>query len=897
MTGDSTGEIDFRVFWGKARPRGEASANSHPLAWHGLDVAASFDRILMLWPDQAVALTSAFEGPAEATLLSLSVLVALHDIGKFARSFQAKVHPAFPDCLGTWTPPAPCSHPMIGYGLAEDERHLVSFIQALIGPDNDMRREVLLGPVFGHHGRPVVPQAAHLDDHMGPPDRPAARAARAYARAVRDLFGSPTLPPLMRERAATFSWRFAGIVALADWIGSNQEHFSYTSADVDLATYWMDFARPRAEAAIAASGLTPAAPSQRRSLEIVCRPEFAPTEAQLWAETVPLPPEGGLFILEDVMGSGKTEAALILAHRLMQAGRAGGIYVALPTMATANALYHRMAKVYRALFTAAARPSLVLAHGARDLNDMFRNSLEFGERTAETEPGYSDDPADDTASAACARWLADDRRKTFLADVGVGTIDQALLAILPVKHACIRQLGLARRVLVIDEAHAYDAYMQGELEALVAHQARLGAPVIVLSATLPRLVRQRLAAAFAKGAGHPAAKLSGTAYPLATALGTEAEETELATRPDLVRTLSVSRCPDGTAAEAMVTAAAQQGAAVAYIRNSVDDAVATAERLRAEGLSVDLFHARFAMGDRLAIENRVVARFGREGTPDDRRGRVLVATQVAEQSLDFDVDLMVTDLAPVDLMLQRAGRLWRHPRDERGWPRPDLVVVAPEPADEAGADWYAAAFPRGRWVYPNHALLWLSARDLLARKTIEVPDDLRRLVDAVYAAEALDRAPAALWASANQAIGKDRAGRTMAGLNVLNLEKGYQPQSGEWGPDTVTPTRLGDERSLVRLARIVDRRLVPWIDASDPRRAWALSEVSVRRSRFAGRDGLSADIEAQAAVLDARWDESGIPAVALPLTAESDGWRFGYRNLRTAHGSGAYSPMIGLRWD
>ncbi len=769
--------VDFRIFWGKARPSPDQVLTTHPAAWHGLDVAASFQALWHLWRHHAAAIAGAFDGRADDVLAGLSSLAALHDIGKFAPTFQAKVQDVYPLCLGVWSAPPKADHGAIGYALAEAEDQLAPIVRSMLGDHNDLRRAAILGPVFGHHGRPIEPEMV-LRRHIRASEEPAAVAARDFARAAVALFGAPCLPPLLKGHDIALSWRLAGLIALADWIGSDQRYFRYEESGIEPAAYWTDYARPRARAAVAASGLAPSGVSMRLSLDIVGGSGFKPTAAQNWAQSVPLEIENGLFILEDVMGSGKTEAALILAHRLMQAGRADGLYVALPTMATANALYRRMAAIYRLLFADGTRPSLVLAHGARDLDPHFRDSIGPAAQYHEAA-FYGDDPTDETGSAACTRWLSDDRRKTFLADIGVGTIDQALLAVLPVKHACIRQVGLARRVLVLDEAHAYDAYMQREIETLIMHQARLGAPVIVLSATLPRLIKERLAAAFAKGRGLVAPPLSAAAYPLVTAIGSGVEETAVAVREGLARDIAVTRCPDSEAAEQRIVEAAAQGAAVAYIRNSVDDAIASYERLLAAGLDVSLFHARFAMQDRIAIEDRVVGLFGKYGTRSQRKGAVLVATQVVEQSLDLDFDLLVTDLAPVDLMIQRSGRLWRHQREGRGSLRPELIVVSPAPAADAGKDWYAEAFPHGQWVYRNHALLWLSAREIFASDRLRVPDDLRRLVDAVYCDEMLDLVPEPLQASGMEAAGKDIGSRGHASLNLLKLEKGCSPRA--WG--------------------------------------------------------------------------------------------------------------------
>ena len=192
------------------------------------------------------------------------------------------------------------------------------------------------------------------------------------------------------------------------------------------------------------------------------------------------------------------------------------------------------------------------------MHDGFLDSIGV-EDNARLEEGYGDDPADETASTACARWLADDRRKTFLAHVGVGTVDQALLAVLPVKHAAVRQIGLTRKVLIVDEAHAYDAYMQIEIERLLEHQGRTGAPVIILSATLPIKTRRNIAAAHAKGLGQVAPQLASQSYPLATNVGGDEIEAPLRVRPDLKRRLYVERCADAMAAESMLGGCSARG--------------------------------------------------------------------------------------------------------------------------------------------------------------------------------------------------------------------------------------------------------------------------------------------------------------------------------------------------
>jgi len=273
---------------------------------------------------------------------------------------------------------------------------------------------------------------------------------------------------------------------------------------------------------------------------------------------------------------------------------------------------------------------------------------------------------------------------------------------------------------------------------------------------------------------------------------------------------------------------AQNGRCACWVRNTVDDAVAAYRRLAKKlGESqVILFHARYAMGDRLEIEADVIKRFGKQSKSDDRAGRVLIATQVVEQSLDLDFDFLVSDLAPVDLIIQRAGRLHRHARGERG--SPILIVLAPPLIEKPDRNWYADLFPLGAYVYPSHGQLWLTARLLAKKGCFKMPDDARELVESVFAEPEQDRIPKGLLMRDRDADGKARAAISLAQLNALDLDAGYASTLNQWLEDTVTPTRLGDPTITVRLGRWDGSEVSPWFAAD--RYAWDLSQVSIRRA-------------------------------------------------------------------
>ncbi len=528
----------------------------------------------------------------------------------------------------------------------------------------------------------------------------------------------------------------------------------------------------------------------------------------------------------------------------MSKGLGKGIFVGLPTMATSNAMFDRLVEqpspaavpVYRRLFKDSAQPSIVLTHSARHLSDTFMRSI-IDSREDESE--YEE--SEETAAAQCASWLADNRKKALLADVGVGTLDQALLAILPSRFQSLRLFGLARNILIVDEAHAYDPYMNMLLQNLLSFHAAMGGSAILLSATLPQHIRQAMLNSYAKGMGGERQSIECNDYPLATCISREKglEEAPVKAMPQRESSIDVRIVSDEDEIVRLTVEAAKRGGCVCWIRNTVQDAITGYETLR-EVLPADkliLFHARFVMGDRLDIEERVSDSFGKRSGELARSGKVLVATQVVEQSLDLDFDLLVSDLAPMDLLIQRAGRLHRHLRDERGnrlpageerdrRESPTFIIHSPEPSDTDNGDWFKNAFPKAAYVYPSHGCLWLTARMLAKKKTLRMPDDAREFVEAAFSEEADDLIPALLRKRDIEAEAKSQADKSLAHINKLKLEQGYEATPNQWLEDMRTPTRLGELETTVRLARWDGVNLIPLYENS--RLPWDMSQVSIR---------------------------------------------------------------------
>lgn len=881
-------------FWGKARATSETGPSWHPLVYHSLDVAAVSAELIARDRGRLSRIAAAAGMPADALQAALPFLLSLHDIGKYARVFQAKSPAHWPaDVLGPYREiPPGRNHVDTGFEMlcefADDEPD-ASLFEAVLPEWRASHRKILFRALAGHHGRP--PKEALNDGTRSALDKRdvcdvCITAARSHIRAMHALLRPGALPRRSEKELTILAVGLAGLFVLADWIGSSETWFPYAPPQFDDATlriYW-DRAQGLAAAAVDMAGIAPANVARFAGLARLFPDITNLSPVQAFAETAPLPDGPSLTIVEDVTGSGKTEAALTLAHRLMAAGRANGLYVALPTEATANAMYARLAESFRRLFADEASPSLVLAHGRSKFHDGFQSSIVAAaadENARNGTRGARD--GERPSSAECADWIADDRRKAFLASVGAGTVDQALLAILPVKHQSLRLWGLADRVLIVDEAHAYDAYMTRELETLLEFHAALGGSAIILSATLPQEVRVRLTQAFRSGAWAgrgDAVALRATEYPLVTIVGAETvTEAPQQIRSGLARFVTATRVDNLDAALARVVAAARAGACVAFVRNSVDEAIDACGRLGALGLEPLLFHARFAMCDRQRIEMQVMKRFGRDSLPDARRGKVLVATQVIESSLDLDFDLMVTDLAPIDLIIQRAGRLWRHELRPRPIDGPELVVLSGEPIDDPDREWAARAICRGARVYPDHALLWRSGRALFRAGGIATPDGMRALVEAVYDESSREPAPPALAPSETRQEGEDHSATSIADMNVLSLRRkgghqfpGYQHGNGAWNPDVRTPTRLSDGSVRIRLGRFVEGVVRPWADADSPWRAWALSEVSIRKGRIAAEDATDPAIATAVAATKANWPEyeQNVPLIVLRPEGENE---------------------------
>ncbi|KOV34813.1 CRISPR-associated protein Cse1 [Streptomyces sp. XY431] len=543
-----------------------------------------------------------------------------------------------------------------------------------------------------------------------------------------------------------------GIVIMADWIASNPDLFPYfpeehpRSEEERIRSAWAGLKLPPAWAAedppLAAQELLEA----RFELPAGARPRPVQEEAVQLARELPAP---GLLVIEAPMGEGKTEAALAVAEVFAARTGAGGCYVALPTRATANAMFPRLTAWLNHLPADGDR-TVFLAHAKAALNDEYAGMMAADRRRivavdTDGSQGAGHRARRKNAGLIAHQWLRG-RKKGLLASFAVGTIDQVLFAGLKNRHLALRHLALAGKVVVIDEVHANDAYMNTYLERVLSWLGAYRVPVVMLSATLPAATRRALVQAYCGTATEAEGATEEPGYPLLTAVAPG--HPPLTRRPgaDAARRTTVLLEPldDDLAVltDRLSTELADGGCAL-VVRNTVDRVLEAADRLRERfgDEAVTVAHARFVDLDRARKDTDLLARFGPDG--DRPRGpHIVVASQVAEQSLDVDFDLLVTDLCPVDLMLQRMGRLHRHPRGEGQSARPARLRTAR--CLVTGVDWAAQTLPgpvKGSMsVYGRHHLLRSAAvlwPHLAKGVPLALPDDINALVQRAYGSEPL----------------------------------------------------------------------------------------------------------------------------------------------------------------
>lgn len=795
--------------WGKLK-RDDQGLTIHSLIDHMTDVAAVMNRLIRLPAVSRALQQAAGRSLTEADYARLAVLTFLHDIGKANTGFQGKYWIDGQQRPRGW--PAPCGHGPEGWGLFVDAQNGLPWPRRLLeGLPIEAMDDWgdawlnLLHASISHHGRPVSGKGsailwqpvAHAGQVFYDPAVVIAEMGQAVRAQYPDAF-LPDIPGL--PLAPEFSHLFAGLVQLADWLGSDTRpgFFAYTQpGEIRVET------APRfAQNALRSIGLDMGVISTRPQ---ATRIDFA----QAFDVAAPRPMQaamaddalGPVVVLEAETGSGKTEAALWRFLYLWRAGKVDALYFALPTRVAATQLYERVQEFVKRTW--------------QDVPPVVVRALPG--YTAVDGHGYEALPGfrvlwDDEAQGGEAdrRWAAESPKRYLAAPIAVGTVDQALLGALRIKHAHLRQAMLARSLLVIDEVHASDAYMTRLTENLLRAHVACGGQALLLSATLGAVARTRYLSVCAHDAipqdSPPTlAAAQVLAYPAISHYGPGGPrlcEVEGHARQKTVhwQTLDCIDAPERIAALA-VTAAAQ-GARVLVVRNTVPAAIATLRAVEAlsgaqgvdclfkvNGVST-LHHSRFSRQDRPLLDAQVQAQLGKLRLPrPGDAGLVVVGTQTLEQSLDIDADLLITDLCPMDVLLQRLGRLHRHVRDLRpkGYEHAQAWVLTPanrdlEPLLQRSQYGLGPIRTKGAMggIYLDLRSLEATRRLIDAMPARCIPADNRVLVECATHHEALDAiaqemGDAWIWFG-QECDGLRNATGTVAKLHALDFHRDFGDQ-------------------------------------------------------------------------------------------------------------------------
>lgn len=696
-----------RSLWAKS-----GEFQGHGVLAHLLDVAAVAEVLLEREPAQTLRLAAhSLDVSPQNSGRCIAALVGLHDFGKSIPGFQAK-----------WRQGQDADQ-KAGLAFNATSQNVTDHACA----SASLLREHLLAEHFEPAWVQGVLQAisAHHGYNFGQREMFAATPCfegDSWRDARTLLFQAywKTLSPAGIKGAheltlPTVEW-LAGLTSVSDWIGSNLEWFP-TGERADSLNSHFEIAKKLASHALDSLGwpeyrsLLTSSCSVDSLIQRIVQGKDALTARPLQIEGDRLLREAqgpSLLLVEAPMGEGKTELAFLAHLRLQATNQHRGLYVALPTQATGNALFER-ALVFLRAFTENASLDVQLVHGGVQPEGSVQHL-----RSIYGEPG------DNISSSA---WFSK-RRRGMLSPYGVGTIDQALFASLNVKHHFVRLWGLANKVVVLDEVHAYDTYTSGLIGSLLRWLKALDCSVVLMTATLPEKLRNALLQSW----GVDVRAVPDLAYPrllLADGRGVRGS-TFLSREMPQIRLVAIGTEEEDIALQALECLKGDGCGAV--IVNTVKRAQSIYRQLKTQmgdDATLVLFHARFPADERSAQEQIALSIFGKDGNRP--RKALLIATQVAEQSLDIDFDFLITDLAPVDLVLQRAGRLHRHQRVRPAAHSEARLFVAGLLADRL------PELKETSWEYVYDPYILGRTWALLSRKDmLRFPGDIDRLVQAVY---------------------------------------------------------------------------------------------------------------------------------------------------------------------
>ena len=610
---------------------------------HLWDTAGIMERLVRQWLPESVKRAMGFERE-EALLAHARFLGGIHDIGKATVAFQANILRTLPEARQRLETLTPLDCPEQN---RRESPHARAGEAVLLWDDCPGGIASIVG---AHHGKPQ--SCAAVDDQLE------GWESNYYPKGQKKVwedFWTELLMTVLQDCGFDDTAELddlnpqeevllTGLLIMADWIASNTEYFPLIPVE-ELGSMEDYPARvDRAWEKLALPFPWEAQPGIADPQEFAVRFGFAPNAVQRAVlEAVDTAAEPGILILEAQMGVGKTEAALAAAEVMASRFGLGGVFFGLPTQATANGIFPRLLGWADTQSEETLPQAIKLAHGMAELNECY---LRLQGRGVQLE-----EDAQEAHQVQVHQWFRGNKQ-ALLANFVIGTVDQLLLAALAQKHVMLRHLGLAGKVVIIDECHAYDTYMNCYLDRALEWLGWYKVPVILLSATLPARRRAELVEAYQQKKAVPDAPWkTSCGYPLLTWTdGAEVKQTAIP--PDApgktvqLTTLTEPELP------ALLRRKLAEGGCAGVIVNTVKKAQKIAQLLR-ESLpdkEVQLFHAQFLMPDRAARENQLMARIGKGSAPERRNDLIVVGTQVMEQSLDIDFDL------PGKMPLMRAAR-------------------------------------------------------------------------------------------------------------------------------------------------------------------------------------------------------------------------------------------------
>lgn len=642
-----------------------------------------------------------------------TLLAYLHDIGKITPLFQAKILESLPERRTIF------EH----YGIKIPE------YSVLLNKKNSHHTKcgeaILLAMGFSsefasivgaHHGMPSENVKNHIEDYQqhyfGIPNERIFWESlyREWMMFSLEEAGVSDVSEIMKlsKRAQIL---LSGLLIMSDWLASDQSKFGLIEEDLILSEN--EYPNDRFEAACGSLGLPEVwEPGQERIFEADFKERFGFSMNEIQKsvlETVEEVKSPGLFILEAPMGIGKTEAALSTAEILANKFEKTGVFFGLPTQATANGIFERVVQ-WAEIQSSESFHSINLAHGNAEFQPAFVN-------LQRSIPQIDEDGDEESGLVAHSFFCGN--KQSLLSDFVVGTVDRLLMSVLKKKHAMLLHLGLSQKVVIVDECHAYDAYMNQYLDRVLAWMHEYGVPVILLSATLPSNRRNALINAYLRST-EKSDEVTEAVYPRLTYTDKDQVKSKSLPLTCEEKNIQIVRMADEDVISE-VECAVKSEACVGIICNTVSRAQYFAGLSREiAGTNVIIYHAQFVIPDRLEREDDLKKAVGKRSDYAGRKGTVVVGTQVLEQSLDIDFDLLITDLCPMDLLLQRLGRLHRHDRRDRPlqYKTTKCIVMGTEELNAASENIYT------KW-------LLLRTRKLLP-DIIKIPEDIDNLISETY---------------------------------------------------------------------------------------------------------------------------------------------------------------------